>query len=133
VVFKHRPHLVKGCILVAERCVGISPPNFAQDPLPRFASTIPVVLAVFVRFLQKQNANREPEQDHGRAEEIGKQVRVGFENGLFENCRPRSGRASENTAKETADNGPAKKRSAAYQTPCSGGTYPRHQIKGMME
>jgi hypothetical protein len=72
VIFEHGCQLVKGRILVAKRCFCTSPPEFAQDPLPRFASTIPVVLSVFMGLLQEQNSDCEPKKNNHGAEKIRK-------------------------------------------------------------
>ena len=133
VIFEHGSQLVNGGILVVEGCICISSPKFAQDPLPRFASTIPVILSVLMRFFQKQDTNHKPKQDHGSAEQVRKKVRVRLKDGTLENMGPLFGRSSENTAKESADDGPTKWRSVAYKTKVSGETHPRHQTKGIME
>lgn len=125
--FKHAAHLVHRAILVAQGCVCVSSPHFTQQPLTSLAAAISVVLAVFVRFLEKQDADGESKNDDCGTDQIREQVGIRVENGALEPGGEGYGGARENAAKRRADDGATKQRSELGTKSDSGGGVIRTQ------
>ena len=131
-VAEHRSHLVKRSILVVECCLCLSLPNFAQEPLPRFASPILVVFAVLVRLFQEEDADGKAKNHESSADQVWKKKRVRLKDGVLEK-RHYVGGTSEQAAKRSANDGATKSGQHGQFGTCSVISYPRHQTKGMME
>lgn len=66
-------------ILIAQRHFNFMPTYFANYPTTDFKTSISLVLFVFVRLFQKQYSDREPDEHYRCADEVGKEVGIGFE------------------------------------------------------
>lgn len=70
VILQHRCHLIKGCVFLVQRLVGLGPPDLAQQPFASLETTVLIVPLVFMSFLQKQNADCESENDNESADDV---------------------------------------------------------------
>ena len=145
VVLKHGSHLIERGVFLAEAALCSWPPYFLQNPLSCFASTIHIVLSVFVRFFEKQNADCEAKHNNARAHQIRKEVRESLENGTSENGKYLK-RVRKQASESSANDGSVerleigrvlgkkkKKKRKKVPGPHKKLAYPRHHTKGMME
>jgi hypothetical protein len=93
-----------------------------------------VVLAILVRFFEKQKTHTKPKCNYYGTHKVRKQVRKRLENSAFEPGREGQRGASENAAERRADDGTTEKRSVLRPDICiQGNTYPRHHTEGIIE
>jgi len=78
--------------------------------LPRLASAIPVVFAVFMRLLQKQEADNPSDDDDSSADEVGQKKGIAVEEGAREPGEDGS-RPGQQAAESSPDDGATKWRS----------------------